>query len=521
MKLKEIVSKTAGHYIPESTETLNGNVLICSLDHNVLNQLPETVYITDEQGEVLGKIERGLLFYLAEQQKHGDYEKILNHMSDAVIAVDAKGRIYYANPAYTAVLGVPLRRIIGKWIQEIEPESLLSQALTDHAPKSSEKQLVSSVGKYVSLKVYPLWEQGCFSGAVSIFRDVTQVHKLGKEVQQMSGIVSEYSRQIYNQSVVKDLGMITCDRQYRAIVEQAVAVARTDVPMLIRGENGTGKDVLIHFLHRCSNRKDRPLIIVNCAAIPESLMESELFGYEGGAFTGAERGGRKGKFELADGGTIFLDEIGDMPLLMQSKLLRVLQQGEIEKIGRQKKIPIDVRILAATNQPLEQMIVEKKFRQDLFFRINTMMLTIPPLRQRIDDIIPLTNQFLEEYNAKYQKQVSFSSETYKKIQKYAWPGNIRELKSYVERAVILSDTGWKSADHSLSGGMEKEELFSSKSECFGTLAEQVRNFERRTILTELEFTKGNRTLAMEHLGLSRRTFYRKCAELEIGTKNSR
>ena len=491
MKVRDFMRQIRETDLADFEYTLEGSRPIQKLDPADIEQAPGTIYVKDEQGCLVGKVERETLLFLIRRQRNVDTVQILDEMHDAVIAVDAAGRIFYANAAYTTILGVPLRRIMGRFIQDIEPGSLLNRALLERQPQFSEKQLVPSVSKYVSLNAFPLWDgEDAFAGAVSLFRDITQIHRLSKEVRHMSGVVDEYTHRLQSQEAVGGLGIVTRDRAFQMIIQQAAVVAKTDVPLLIRGENGTGKDVLAHYLHQCSNRKDKPLIIVNCAAIPESLMESELFGYEGGAFTGADREGRKGKFELADGGTLFLDEIGDMPLLMQSKLLRVIQQGEIEKIGRQRNVPVNVRVIAATNQPLEEMIREKRFRQDLFFRLNTITLTIPPLRERTDDIVPLTNYFLDEYNRKYQKQVRFAPDTYQQLNSYTWPGNVRELKSYVERAVILSDG---------SSPPAVPKMTEPKS---GTPAEAG---------PSVQVPAGS-------LELSRRTFYRKCAELGVGAK---
>ena len=210
-----------------------------------------------------------------------------------------------------------------------------------------------------------------------------------------------------------------------------------------------------------------------------------------------------------------------MPLMMQSKLLRILQQGELEKIGRQKNIPVDVRIIAATNQPLEQMIREKRFRQDLFFRINTVMITLPPLRERPDDILPLTNYFLQEFNKKYEKSITFSAETYHRIRTRDWPGNVRELKSYVERSVILSNESVWEGDGRTLPPSAASGAHNELREDAGTLDEQVRACERKAIMAAIEQYSGNRTKAMQALGLSRRTFYRKCAELKIGINQER
>lgn len=491
------------------------------LDPAALENYPEQIYVIDEKGDIIGELSKEMLVFLSYQQNLRTFSEILGAIHDGVVVVDARGRICYANPAYTTILGVPLRRIMGRQIQNIEPDSLLNQVLQNRKTIESPKQLILSLGKYVSLRAFPIYHEGTFQGAASIFRDITELQQLNREVQQMTGIVNEYSLRLQSQEALDSLGIISRDKQLQTSIQQATVAAKTDVPILLRGESGTGKDMMAEYLHRCSSRKDKAFIVVNCAAIPESLMESELFGYEGGSFTGASKEGKKGKFELADGGTLFLDEIGDMPLMMQSKLLRILQQGELEKIGRQKNIPVDVRIIAATNQPLEQMIREKRFRQDLFFRINTVMITLPPLRERPGDILPLTNYFLQEFNKKYKKNVTFSAETYHRIRTRDWLGNVRELKSYVERSVILSDESvWDDDGRTLSP-LAAPRTHGEIQEEAGTLDEQVRACERKAITAALERCGGNRTKAMQALGLSRRTFYRKCAELGIGANQER
>lgn len=438
------------------------------------------------------------------------WSHILDMSHDGIIAVDKNGRIFYLNQSYVDILHVNPHRLIGKYIQDVEPESLLKKVLETKEPAENESQRIASLNRYVSVKIQPIIMEDTFLGAVSFFRDITEIHDLNREVDKMTGIVDEYSRQIQHLKSLQSMGIATQDRNFLNLLSQAEIVAKTDVPVLICGESGVGKEVFANYIYQCSERKDKPFITVNCAAIPEDLMESELFGYEEGAFTGAAKGGRKGKFELADKGTIFLDEIGDMPLLMQSKLLRVLQQGEIEKIGRQKRIPVDVRVIAATNQSIKQMIHAKKFRQDLYFRINTISITIPALRERTGDIPLLANQFLNEFNRKYNKNVVFSKEIFDELLSYDWPGNVRELQNYVERSVILSNENWKMPDeHKVT------ETEAAWDESRGTLSEQVQEFEEKVILETLRHYDFNRTRTMEALGISRRTFYRKCARLDL------
>jgi transcriptional regulator with GAF, ATPase, and Fis domain len=233
--------------------------------------------------------------------------------------------------------------------------------------------------------------------------------------------------------------MIGIGPNFQAALKQAQSVAQADTVVLLRGETGTGKELLAHHIHARSDRSHLPMMTVNCAALPASLVETELFGYERGAFTGAFQR-KAGKFEVASGGTIFLDEIGDVPMEAQAKFLRVLQDGVFERVGGTRHLQADVRLIAATNQPLEQLIAERKFRADLFYRLNVFPITLPPLRERPDDILPLVNFFAAKYGARFQKTFSkVSRESLDQLHAYEWPGNIRELQHLVERAVLISE----------------------------------------------------------------------------------
>lgn len=511
MLLRDIAEKLwdPGRVDPESV--LPENLHVHEITRDLLASCKEMVYLLDRDGACGYRIRRELLEYLSFQQRKDMFTQLLDSVRDGIIAVDAAGRVFYLNQAYTDILNVKPYKIIGKYIQQVEPDSLLTRALTTRKPAESPAKRIASVNKYVSLRIFPLFSGEVFAGAVSIFQDVTELHALDREVKKMTSIVGEYSDQLNSLTTVRNMGILTQERTYLNVLDQAAVVARTDVPVLIRGENGVGKEVLANYIHQCSGRKGAPLITVNCAAIPAELLESELFGYEEGAFTGALKGGKKGKFELADKGTIFLDEIGDMPLTMQSKLLRVIQQGEIEKLGRQRNLRVDVRILAATNQPLEQMIAEKSFRQDLFFRLNVFTLQIPPLRERPGDVVLLTDYFLKHFNHKYGKDMRLSSGVYLHLQQQRWPGNTRELQGCIERAVILEDESLLLhglPDPQRQAGPETADAPLPR----GPLRELLRAYERRLLQQALADAAGKRGKAMEQLGLSRRTFYRKCAE---------
>lgn len=469
---------------------LPGELQVAELDPDEIRRFPETIYIRDKRDYLVGRVQRDLLLYLNRSERTMMPLKILDAIHDGIIAVDAEGRIYYANEAYTTVLGVPLRRVLGKYIQKIEPNALLVRALEERSIQTSPKQMVSSVSKYVSLQAFPLWNGETFLGAVSIFRDVTEIHQLNREVRHITGVADEYSRRLQEYEEAADLNLASHDRNFQKVIRQAAAVARADITVLLYGELGVGKDVVANYLHRCSARRDRPYLTISCSAVPEDVLEEELFG----------KNEDPGMLELAIGGTLFFDEIGDLPVHTQSKL-----QGALRKKP-------DIRIIASTSQSLEQLVKAKKFRQDLFFQIAAITLNIPPLRERPDDIIPLANHFLNCYNEKHKRNLLLSPAVYENLRAYHWPGNIRELKNHIERLVILGDETQMlpviipAVD---SRGAEQASAFT------GPLGEQLRAFEAQVIRAAINRCGGNRTQAMKDLGISRRTFYRKCAELQI------
>ena len=309
----------------------------------------------------------------------------------------------------------------------------------------------------------------------------------------------------------------------RRVMAQVERVAASETRVCILGETGTGKELVARTIHGRSSRKAGPFVAVNCAAVPAELIESELFGHEKGSFTGAA-GRHTGKFEQADGGTIFLDEIGDMPLAMQAKLLRVLEEGEVERIGGDKPVAVDVRVLVATHRDLEARVREEKFRQDLFHRIYVFPLVLPPLRERREDIPALIEHFAAEVSAQNGwKPVPFSSEAMEALQSYAWPGNVRELRNMTERLMLLATDGQVDLETvelalpKMSAGSGAAISASSS----GPLADRVQSFEREVILAELKHRQYNVTLAAKTLGLERSHLYKKAEQLGIDLRAMR
>jgi len=318
-------------------------------------------------------------------------------------------------------------------------------------------------------------------------KKIEEKKKLEEEIQ---GLKEELER--YPDIVAESAEM-------KKVLSLALKVAPTPTTVLLTGESGTGKEVLARFIHKESGRKGR-FVAVSCAAIPETLLEAELFGYEKGAFTGAARE-KPGKFELADGGTIFLDEIGDMPLSLQVKLLRVLQEKEVERIGATSPRKVDVRIIAATNRNLEEKVKNGEFREDLFYRLNVFHIHMPPLRERPRDIIPLAELFLKKYSFELNKKIKgFSEEAKRLLLSYRWPGNVRELENMVERACVLCDSDLIGRRHIMVGFREEKELL------------KLEDVEREHIKRVMEMVNWNITKGAEILGIHRNTLSRKIKE---------
>jgi len=480
----------------------------------------EFIGITNADGEQIGVVKKALLVQSYLFQQSFGYQDILDTLSEAVIVVNSAGCIVYLNEAYTSILGIEARKVIGRYIQDVEPQSALSGVLKPpHSAVLDKDRLIHSINKHVSINITPIFRSGQFIGAVSIFSDITKINALHEDVERLSGIADEYSSEIKKIDSLKANKIIGKDKVFVDCISKASAIAKTDVSVLITGESGVGKEVIAKFIQESSLRSNKPFIRVNCSAIPENLIESELFGYEGGSFTGARKKGNLGKFELASGGTLFLDEIGEMPYPMQAKLLRVLQNGEIEKIGRSETIPVDVRIIAATNEALEDLVEKKKFRSDLYYRLNVVNLEIPPLRNRGNDVVLLADFFFKKYGEKYNKKFSVDESVYQSFLRYDWPGNVRELANIIERQVVLNngniilqfDLGKKiNTTYQKSNEDEYIELKTPKG-----LEESVREYEQRIISEALEYYKGDKEKTIEALGISKRTLYRKMNNCHI------
>jgi PAS domain S-box-containing protein len=450
------------------------------------------------------------------------YDEILDISEDGFLVVDSDGIIIDINNTYCKFLKTTRENAIGIHVLDLIPNSKMAEMVKGGVREhnvihtfNADQNINGDNFVWVTSKS-PVKKNGKIVAAVAQIKFKQQTINLAKKIKSQDCQLQYYKEE------VKRLGagkysfstMIGNCHLFLKAKSLAIKSAKSDFPVLLTGETGTGKEVFSNSIHYSSDRRNYPMVRINCAAIPSELLESELFGYEDGAFTGAKKGGRKGKFELADKGTIFLDEIGDMPLHMQSKLLRVLQEQEIERIGGNKSIKVDVRIIAATHQNLRKMVDEGKFREDLFYRLNVININIPPLRERKDDILHFAKAFLNNLNKKYKKEVELSNEAIECLMSHRWPGNIRELKNIIEGAFAISDNNIIDLSHLPSNIVTNSKISRSISgnKKFNEL---MADYEKQIILDCLRQNNNNCNRTAEELGIHRSTLYKKLDKLNI------
>lgn len=371
-------------------------------------------------------------------------DAVIGSSFDGIVVTDKEGRITIVNEAYERITGVRRKEILGKRMDFLVEEGFYNESVTLLVLENREPTTIVQrvkTGKTVIVTGTPIFDAG---GEISLIvtnvRDVTELNNLQEELAKMEILQVQYKTRLQKLTQTAGSGnrIIIASRKMEEIHELMVHMAGVDTTILLRGESGVGKEIFAELIHSNSKRRNKPYVKINCAAIPEHLLESELFGYAAGSFTGARKEGKVGLFEAANGGTIFLDEIGDMPIGLQSKLLRVLQEKEVLRVGDVSPRKVDVRIVAATNRHLEKLIDERKFRKDLFFRLNVVPIIIPPLRERKESITIFAYYFLEKYNLKYGFSKQLEPNVLNSLIAYDWPGNVRELENVIERMVVTS-----------------------------------------------------------------------------------
>ncbi|EDS73455.1 PAS domain S-box protein [Anaerofustis stercorihominis DSM 17244] len=380
------------------------------------------------------------------QEANDRLDAIIENSFDGIYITDGNANTIKANKSYEMITGLKKEEVIGKNMLDLVKNNVISVSgslLAMQKKKPITLQQEFKTGKKALITSSPVIDDnGNIIMVVTNVRDLTEIYNLKEEIGRKQIIDTNKEHKLSpinnNPTIVDDI--ICVDKKSIEALNIADKVAGLDTTVMLLGETGVGKELFANHIYKNSNRKDKPFIKINCGAISPNLVESELFGYEKGSFTGANKNGKAGLFEVADKGTIFLDEIGELPLDMQVKLLRVLQEQEIERIGGTKPIKIDVRIIAATNADMEDMVENKLFRKDLYYRLMVFPIYIPSLRERKEDIIPLTNLFINNFNDKYGFNKKFSESALSKLKNYDWPGNIRELRNIVERGLIISNT---------------------------------------------------------------------------------
>ncbi|MDD3850403.1 MAG: sigma 54-interacting transcriptional regulator [Firmicutes bacterium] len=493
----------------------------------ITNRMP----VRDEQGNVIGAVavfrDISEIKQLAEQitnlkEIQSMLEAIFNSTQDAISVVDQHGMGVMVNPAYTRLTGLSGKDVIGKpaTVDIAEGESIHFKVLENRKPIKSARLKVGPSRKEVIVDAAPIVVDGELRGSVGVIHDISEIKKLTEELNQAKQII----RKLEAKYTFDDI--VSINSKMQEVIEKAKKAAQTPATVLLQGESGTGKELFAHAIHNASGRKFSQFVRVNCAALSESLLESELFGYEEGAFTGAKKGGKKGLFEVASGGTIFLDEIGEINSGVQAKLLRALQEKEIIRVGGTNSVPVDVRIISATNIDLEEAMQKGRFREDLYYRLNVIPLRIPPLRDRKEDIFHLALHIVRRFNQDYGRSVQdISAGAQLSLLEYEWPGNIRELENFIGRAIInmkFNDTvileehlpriierktGWSDAN--------EEAYIPDSVNTSVPLNKVLDDTEREYIKKVLHQVGHNKTEAARRMGISIRNLYYKLNKHQI------
>ncbi|AKU25427.1 Fis family transcriptional regulator [Geobacillus stearothermophilus] len=447
---------------------------------------------------------------------------VLDAAYEGVVVVDGNGVIREINRAYCQFLGIRREEAIGKHVTEVIENTRLHICVQSGIPERGYIQKI--YGQPMVVHRIPIWRDGKVIGAIGmlIFQGVSEVYEIFRRLQELSREASrkeskedeESKRKAAAPAAVGVERIIGRHPAIAAVKQMIRRAARVPSTVLITGESGTGKEVVARAIHEAGPHADGPFVSVNCAAIPESLLEAELFGYEDGAFTGAKKGGKPGKFQLAHGGTLFLDEIGDMPLAMQAKILRVLEEKKVEKVGGLYETKVDVRIIAATNKPLEEMVRNGTFREDLFYRLNIIRIHLPPLRERKTDIPALLAYHMERMCRQFGVALkSFTKEAMEVLVHYSWPGNVRELVNVVEWLISMVEGDVIEREHLPAYLSTVQPAASSLPNGGVKMAdrwkEMVYQSERERIAAALVAAGGNKAEAARRLGIHRSTLYEK------------
>jgi PAS domain S-box-containing protein len=456
------------------------------------------------------------------------FGQVLTDPYDAMVVIDASERISFVSPVHEKFFGLREGEAVGKHIREMIPNSRLPEVIRSGVAEVGQLLRLKDGDRVVSR--HPIRRDGKIVGAIGriMFKGPQQVEELSRRVKGLERQLAQYKAEASAEKRAERHleAIIGGSLAIESVRQQIRKVAPLDVPVLIQGESGTGKELVAQALHMLSARHSGRLVTVNAAALPASLVESELFGFEPGSFTGADRKGRAGKFELADKGTIFLDEIGDMPMEVQSKLLRVLQDRIVERVGGDKQKHVDFRLCTATNRDLQRFIEENQFRLDLFYRISPVCIMVPPLRERLEDVPLLLHHFVAELSGKYGKPTpEIEPAVIDYLMGQSWPGNVRQLRHEVERAVVFAENGRlqvadfiRGVSHTPHRPERPRDTTPFAAPEGEVMKSAVEHLEQNLINEAMGRFKGNKKRVAEYLGVSRSYLYKKLGETEIDSE---
>ncbi|OPJ57557.1 sigma 54-interacting transcriptional regulator [Clostridium oryzae] len=523
MTLEEVIGKNVSDIIPTSdlSTVINSRKKHIGTTQIINNK---EVLVTRSpifsENKVIGAVGvfQDISELVAVKELNEKFSKILECSSDLICFVDENRKISYLNPSYMKYLPLSSQDALGKDLKDISADGLRMKVFNTR--EKVENYVYQKENIDLICTIEPLFIDRTFKGIISILKPVDQIKNLLLKLEHSQEELNYYKKELLRHSKLSNsfADIIGSNSSLQDSILMAEKASKSISTVLIRGESGTGKELVAKAIHNNSNRKDKPFIRVNCAAIPENLLESELFGYEKGAFTGAVKN-KPGKFALADGGTIFLDEIGDMPISMQVKLLRVLQEKEFESVGGIVTQKVDTRVIAATNRPLEEMLKSGEFREDLYYRLNVITIMLPPLKSRKEDICELTEYFIKKINKKLDKNIKgISKEALNYLHDYNWPGNIRELENIIERAINMCESSViteKDLPIYLTNIIPQKEYTLSFSD--GDLL-TMKEYEKEIISAAMKKYKSYNK-AGKVLGLTHRTISLKCEKYGIPHEN--
>jgi PAS domain S-box-containing protein len=518
MPVEEVVKNTRLHIVVRTGIPEIDQIQYTENSVIITSRIP----IRDENGNILGAVavfrDVTSIRKLAEEvtnlkEIEAQLKAIIESTNDAISVADDHGIVRLVNRAYTRITGYSPEEVVGKLatVDIAEGESIHLLIARTRQPIYNARLKVGPAKKEVIVNATPLFVKGQFKGSVAVVHDVSEILRLTAELEEVKRMIRHMRAQYTFDDIIGESKLMKIAK------EQAKKVAQTPATVLLRGESGTGKELFAHAIHNSSPRRSKPFVSVNCAAIPESILESELFGYEEGAFTGAVKGGKKGLIEEAEGGTLFLDEIGKLPLSLQPKLLRFIETKEFVPVGGRNVKKVDVRIIAATNVDLEKMVKNGEFLPDLYFRLNVFPIYLPALKDRKEDIPKLAIYIVKKLNQQYGRMVEGISPT---VMKYLvnrdWPGNVRELENFLGRVMI--NMGPEEKIIEVKHLPESTDLKKSKEKEFvkiGPLKEVLERYEKKVIEEALKQTNGDKEKAAQLLGVSIRTLYYKLEKYNL------